>query len=282
MRKLPHPDLTGVAAVQMCASSIQKNVDLRGRLGLIGEIVGAAEQDYAARAADATLYQLDSHDDIGGHVTGKEMEDLYNNTFVKSSKTRATYEKIKKACTNDICPLCGQGTVKQLDHYLPITSFPVFGVCSINLVPACADCNKVKLARVPTTAGTQTLHPYFDEVEAERWLFARVHEIKPAVVTFFVNPPQHWDEVKRERIATHFRTFGLGTLYTTHAAVEINNMRFILNKMLSKPKSALKIRNYIRERAESCEAAHINSWQTATLDALSSSQWFCSGGFCSE
>lgn len=279
MRKLPIPDTTGSMAVQLCASSIRKNVDLRNRLKLIEHTITKAEKEYIAEGSTAQLHSIAVHSSIDGIVTGKEMEDIYNNTFVKSTKTRSTYDKIKKSCANDICPLCGQGTVKQLDHYLPITSFPVYGICAINLVPACADCNKIKLAYKPGTAEDQTLHPYFDDVEDIRWLFAKVHETQPAVVTFFVKPPKQWNKVKGERLTTHFRTFALATLYTTHAAVEMNNMRFMLNKILAGANDPKEIKNHLLERAESCEAAHINSWQTATLYALSESAWFCSGGF---
>lgn len=278
MRKLPRPNITGITALRACASSI-RDVGLKGRLRQIEDAVNDAEGIYSARGEATELYRITGTDNVNDLVTGAEMESVYNNTFVKSVKTRSMYDKIKKACENDICPLCGQRTVFQLDHYLPISEFPVFGVTSINLVPACSDCNKLKLAHVPNTPGKQTLHPYFDDIEQERWLYATVLEVKPAALTFSVAPPATWDAVMSERVAIHFRTFGLGALYTTHAAVEINNMRHALTKLSIGPDAALMISAHLRDRAESCAAAHLNSWQTATLDALAKSEWFCSGGF---
>lgn len=275
MRKLPHPDITGVSALKACASSI-RDVDLKERLRQIEDTIDNFEEIYAAHGEVAELYLITGTDNINGLVTRDEMDRVYNNTFVKSVKTRSMYDKIKKACENDICPLCGQRTVFQLDHYLPISGFPVYGVTAINLVPACSDCNKLKLAHIPTTPGEQTLHPYFDDIEQERWLYATV---LPAALTFSVVPPPTWDALKAERVATHFRTFGLGVLYATHAAVEINNMRHSLTKLSIGPDSANAISAHLRERAESCAAAHLNSWQTATFDALANSEWFCSGGF---
>jgi len=278
MRRLPRPHFTGIAALNLCASSI-RDQNLKNRLNLVKEVVDFAEQAYALHAEVATLYLIGGTDDVGGHLTGKQMERVYNDTFVKSAKTRTIYDQLKKACENDICPLCGQGTVYQLDHYLPITSFPVYGVSSVNLVPACADCNKRKRAYAAAAAGDQTLHPYFDDVEQERWLFASVNEVRPAALAFSVKPPSTWNDLKMKRVATHFRIFGLGALYATHAAVEINNMRFALTKMATEPDSAQRISAHLRERAESCAVAHRNSWQTATLEALADSDWFCTKGF---
>jgi hypothetical protein len=278
MRSLPRPTVTGIGALKLCASSI-KEADLKNRLRQIEEVVEAAEAEYVEYGAAGELYRIVGTKSVGTELTGKQMERIYNNTFVKSAKTRSTYDMLKKACENDICPLCGQGTVRQLDHYLPITTFPVFGVTAVNLVPACGDCNKYKLAHVPTTASQQTIHPYFDNVEEEQWLFARVKEMKPAALVFSVNPPDSWDEVKAERMATHFRIYKLGALYTTHAAVEINNMRYALRKMAVATDSAQKISEHLSERAESCAQVHKNSWQRATFDALADSAWFCSGGF---
>jgi hypothetical protein len=278
MRSLPRPAVTGIDALKLCRSSI-RDVDLKNRLGKIEAAVMTAEKEYLKYGEVGELHRIAATVDVGGHLTGEQMERVYNNTFVKSAKTRSTYDLLKKACENDICPLCGQGTVHQLDHYLPITGFPIFGVTAVNLIPACADCNKYKLAHIPANAGEQTIHPYFDNVEAERWLFARVKEIKPAALIFLVQTPNTWDEIKEERMATHFRTYRLGALYATHAAVEINNMRYLLQKMAVAPDSAQKISAHLRERAESCAAVHNNSWQRATLDALANSEWFCSGGF---
>lgn len=278
MRSLPKPDLTGAELLQLCAASI-RDIDLKERLLRAEAVVKAAEELYREHGEGGELHVIKGTKTVGDFVTRKEMERVYNGTFVKSSRTRNTYAKLKKACVNDICPLCGQGTVHQLDHYLPITSFPVYGVTAINLVPACSDCNKYKLIHVPANAGEQTIHPYFDEVDDEQWLFGEVVESTPAAVRFAVNPPDRWDAVQVERLKTHFRIYRLGTLYATHAAVEISNMRHALKKMAATPGFAERIRQHLRERAESCAEVYENSWQRATFDALADSDWFCSSGF---
>ena len=278
MRSLPVPDVTASEALRLCASSI-KDADLARRLQKVEGAVALAEGIYRERGAEGQLHAIAKAAIVGDSVTGKEMERVYNGTFVKSVKTKRIYAGLKKVCVNDICPLCGQGTVRQLDHYLPITGYPVFGVTAANLVPACSDCNKNKLAHIPASASEQTIHPYFDSFGDERWLYGEVVESEPAAVRFMVKPPDSWGEVDCGRVSTHFRIYKLGALYATHAGVEISNMRHYLKKLSSVDEGGARVRGYLAERAESCAFVHENSWQRVTFEALHASDWFCAGGF---
>ena len=167
----------------------------------------------------------------------------------------------------------------QLDHYLPAAHHSVYTVTPVNLVPACADCNKVKSAYVAASAADQTLHPYFDNVQSQRWLVATVVATVPAALAFSVVCPGDWDDILKGRVATHFRVFRLGALYATHSAVELSNIRYGLQKMSMGKNNMEKIRSHLQDRAESCAAVHQNSWQRATYSALAESDWYCSGGF---
>lgn len=193
-------------------------------------------------------------------------------------RTRNIYDKIKKLPVNDICPICGQRTVSTLDHYLAQSLHSALAVTPANLVPACADCNKAKLDAQPSTAVEQTLHPYFDNVDDEAWLYAAVEETSPASLRYFPDPPADWPTTKRERVFNHFRTFGLGALYASHSGVELTNIRYGLQRIAERG-TAEDIRLELVKRADSAEAAHLNSWQTAMYEALAQSEWFCAGGF---
>ena len=120
--------------------------------------------------------------------------------------------------------MCAQGTVGQLDHYLPISEFSELGLTALNLVPACGDCNKKKLTYIPSSEKEQLIHPYFDEVE-ERWLYAEVNETTPPSLRFFVTPPAAWDAIKSDRIRKHFDFFRLNGIYKSQAAEEMLNRK---------------------------------------------------------
>jgi len=82
----------------------------------------------------------------------------------------------------------------------------------------------------------------------------------------------------RSEVFNHFRMFGLGALYASHSGVELVNIRYGLQRIAERG-TVEDIRAELVIRAESAEAAHINSWQTAMYYALAESDWFCADGF---
>ena len=277
MRRLNRPMVSALEALDLCIESIRDS-GLSQRLKLVAATIKETESAYLSHGEKSTLYTVAGTNGVAGKVTTDEMERVYTQTFVKSARTRHIYDSIKKIPENDICPLCGQRTVSTLDHYLPKSEHPALAVTSLNLVPACSDCNKTKLAFQAASAGDQTLHPYFDDVDDERWLFAKVQESSPAALIFMPEPPAAWTEIKRQRVGAHFRTFALAKLYASHSAVELNNIRFGLQEM-AKRCSPSEISAHLRQEAISRAAAHTNSWQRATYEALADSEWYCSGGY---
>lgn len=276
MRRLNRPHFAARDALNLCIASI-RDEELTGRLALISDQVTAAEAAYIRRGEQQELFQIPQTLGIGD-VSVNEMKRVYKDTFAKSVRTRNIYDSIKKLPINDICPICAQRTVGSLDHYLAQSTHSALVVTPINLVPACSDCNKAKLDAQPGTAETQTLHPYFDNVDDETWLFAIVEETSPASLRFYPNPPAGWPAVRRERVFNHFKTFGLSALYGSHSGVELTNIRYGLQRIAERG-TAEHIRADLIKRAESANSASINSWQTAMYSALASSDWFCRGGF---
>jgi len=276
MRRLIRPNYDVRSVLDLCIQSI-RDEGLTERLQQIGDEVEEAEVAYIDRAENQSLFSIAPTQGIGD-VTVDEMKRVYKGTFARSKSTRDIYDTIKKLSTNDICPMCGQRTVGTLDHYLAQSHYPAFVVTPANLLPSCGDCNKAKLDSQPTTAVEQTLHPYFDHVDDDVWLRATVVEQLPAALLFSPEPPTTWPEATKARVRLHFRTFGLGALYASHSAVELNNIRFGLQR-LAEHGNADNIRKDLLRRAHSSRAAQLNSWQTATYYALAASDWFCAGGF---
>ncbi len=262
--------------LELCAFSI-RDADLSGRLTTALAGADAAEADYLMRGQQGGLWALPKSAQFG-QVTGQEMKRVYKDTFAKSAGTRVIYDQIKKLPPNDICPICGQRTVGTLDHYLSQSEFAALVVVPCNLLPSCGDCNKAKLDAHAVIPEHQTLHPYFDNIDQERWLVADVLQTAPAALRFRAAPPAYWPQVMQQRTAHHFRKFGLGALYGSHSAVELNNMRYALQKIAERG-TAEEVRSELQLRYESSLAAQRNSWQTAMYEALTGSDWFCAGGF---
>ena len=160
-----------------------------------------------------------------------------------------------------------------LDHHLPKSAYSAVAVNPANLVPACSDCNKTKLASIYST-----IHPYFDEIENDRWLYARVLERSPAVAEYFVTCPKHWPEELSLRVKEHFKLFSLSNLYSFLAARALSGISSKL-AIAYAAGGAESVRLNLSEDATSWQKVDINCWETVLYEALSESQWFCEGGF---
>jgi hypothetical protein len=202
------------------------------------------------------------------------MKRLYAGQFVPKTKSaRSLYDQILAAPKFSVCPLCGHRTVSTLDHYLAKTKHPALAITPANLVPACADCNKTKLASQPNSAVDQTLHPYFDDVEGAKWLRAKVVEGSPPAVRFVAEPPLEWGDVLCARLKRHFSDFKLASLYSSQAGAEIVSIADML-LTLSTRGGAESVKEHLVDQARSRQRVSLNSWQTAFYDALADSDWF--------
>lgn len=279
MRKIHKPTEDPKEVYLTCISRV-RNSGLKRRLESIADEIEEAAEKYDEVGRTRDFYRLSEHNDVAGIVTQDEMEKVYTERMVpQRTPGRKFYDKIKAAPSYGICPLCGQRPVSTLDHYLPKSIFPSLAVTPYNLIPACSDCNKIKSDDVPTNAKQQTIHPYYDHnIEAEQWLFAEILRSSPVSIKFFVNPPEHMDDILKDRIKEHFKVFDLASLYASQSGVELANIRYRLNDLLTKAGSD-QVREHLQEEFNSRYSQYKNSWQTAMYQAMANSTWFYSGGF---
>jgi hypothetical protein len=212
-------------------------------------------------------------------VSTGEMVDVYKKRMAKKDAPgRPLYDRLMAAPPHGRCPLCGQRTVSTLDHHLPKSLYPGLAVNPLNLVPACADCNKEKGEFAPSAPHEQSLHPYFDDVDGETWLFAEVLERTRPTMRFVVRPPATWLPQTARRIAHHFQLFRLGELYGSHAGEELVNIRYGLSTLFAAA-GAQAVRIHLDAQAISFLKARRNTWQAAMYRALADCDWYCEGGF---
>ena len=207
------------------------------------------------------------------------MVKTYESRMVKGNGPgRPIYDRIKLLPEHARCPFCDHRNVSSVDHILPKTHYPIFAVTPVNLVGCCDTCNKRKSDTIPTNPCDTLLHPYFDEVSSQQGLIADVIEEIPAALTFDVIEVFEWSNILNQRLANQFSLLGLADLYSSQAAHEITNIRHNLQRHFDSggPEA---VREELQYQWESRQANRINSWQTATYQALMNSSWFYSGGF---
>lgn len=278
MRRIAQP-LDSAADVFAACVSIVKSNELKGRLHSVVGTITAAEAEFEVAATNANLHNLATQADVAGVVSIKEMSEVYEYRMVRAGTPgRLFYDKLMSSPSHGLCPLCGQRVVSTLDHHLAKTQYPALAVTPLNLVPACMDCNKIKLAQIPKTAEEQTLHPYFDNIEAEQWLYAEIITSSPAALRFYIQAPDGALAVQVARVRHHFSLFGLGRLYAAHAGAEIVNIRRSLERIFATAGS-LEVKAHLQDQASSYAVVDKNSWQTAMYAALAENDWFCQIGF---
>lgn len=278
MKKLNPPTFAAVQAVEACASGIsdmERATVLREAL----PVIEAAELEYRTRGPAGELCQIAETDNVTPALNAGLMSTIYKRHFVRNgSPSRPLYEQIRMAPEHGICPLCKQRFVATLDHYLPQTRHPKLTLTPINLIPACSDCNKTKLATVPGSAEQQSLHPYFDDLGNERWLMAEVRPSTPPTISFSVVPSAGWSQVMVARVQHHFSMFRLANLYAAQAASELADISHSLGEV-GDSSGAFGVRAHLEREFRSRTARDPNSWQAALYAALATSDWFCAEGY---
>ncbi|WP_345584337.1 hypothetical protein [Streptomyces prasinosporus] len=258
-----------------------RDVQRRRQLLMAGDGVEAASERFRQAARHGTLHELNSQEfTVAGISPGDLVRWAYDNGMVNSQDGRVIYEQIMAAPPDERCPLCGHGTVRTMDHFLPKRMFPALCVDPLNLVPACADCNHVKGDRLPADAETTPLHPYLDRIDQDFWLDARVTHSSPMWLDFFVSPPPGWAHLLAERTRYHFTLFGLGKLFAVQASRIVSSIRRQLTGILDAGGKDL-VRGYLADEAAARLADRRNGWEGVTYRALARDDAFCSGAFTS-
>jgi hypothetical protein len=285
LRRISPPTVNAEDLFITCVNSIS-NMDLRARLlSLLPDITNAAIE-YSIQGHLQSLYTIAAcnvkdEDIVIGQVTKKELKSTYSDHMAPQSKpARNVYDLIMATAPRRRCPFCGLGVASTLDHYLPKAKFPLLSVTPLNLVPACKDCNHGKQASIATEQSKQTLHPYFDreELERDQWLFADLSPTTPPVLEFKAIPPHDWPAVDKQRVITHFESYGLDVRFSVESSNELASLREILS-ILWESDGVDGVRDLLTVSAQGKRRQHANSWETAMFQALAGSDWYCDGGF---
>ncbi|MGW4249988.1 hypothetical protein [Streptomyces californicus] len=279
MRSLPLPSLS---ARTVYRTSISRAIPRhKQRLDALEQAVLNAADVFEAAASVAALHTLkDLAKKPVDEADRTQLTKTYTSRLVpESAPGNALYNVLKKV-RHKICPLCGHRDVSTLDHQLPKMKYPLLAVVPINLVPACGICNGLKGEHVPKAASEQTLHPYYDDLADQQWLFARLKwtENRPPEITYFIRPPKGADRVLAARVIRHFQMFCLAELYGPNAVREMSNIRGILRGM-----NAAGRHKYLLLAEGSVlvdkDAGGQNHWKRSLFQTLAGDSGYLEGGF---
>jgi 5-methylcytosine-specific restriction endonuclease McrA len=291
MLHLTRPAVDARTAFKLCASSKISPAKLALLSAYEEPIVHAAEvYEQACQTASLHDLNLKAFKPPKGNKAGTDaLINMYERRMRgKEYPGRPIYDLIRNQRTK--CPLCGVGSVRQVDHHLPKSQYPYLAVVPANLLPVCSDCNFLKNDQIPLSSEEQTLHPYFDNIEGERWLRAQFVVEEPVVlsgvahsatswaVRFFVEPPSAWSRRLAARVEHHFKVFQLAKLYEEQTADELTTIGLALEEVF-KPGDSEDVQAHLLDLAHTRARPRQNNWMAALYEALAASSWYRSGGF---
>ncbi|MFD9047954.1 HNH endonuclease signature motif containing protein [Streptomyces zaomyceticus] len=294
MRRLDPPQLGALEAFRMCISTSISQPMWKLLSSYELRVVVAADA-YERACQTSTLHLLNpahfsplpekEHDK-------KALIAMYDQRMQKEQPGRPVYDEARNR--KGKCPICGVGRVRQVDHHLPKSIYPYLATVPINLLPICGDCNYEKRNKAPTRYAEQALHPYFDDIDGDRWLRARLltldangepYDASPSEkpedwrFEFYVDKPSSWDKQHTERVKHHFsKTYRLGDIYEDQAANDIPGLELAFEEVFEVG-GASDVRAYLLGLARTRAHQQKNSWMVALYEALADHDWFCSGGF---
>lgn len=279
MKPLPIPADNYADVIHSCISNITDQ-ELRNRIIDAIPFLLDSMEDFDEKIRSRQLSTIQATDTVNGNISKAEMNNLYTNKLAKLGQPprNAYYDRWKLITPHGRCPLCCVRDVKTLDHYLPKANYPVYSILPINLIPACRDCNTEKLNVIATCYAEETIHPYYDNIDNERWLTASIIQSSPPSFLFNVTPPNEWGEELTQRVNQHLTVFLLHDLYSSHAAEELSNIKLQLRNLFQAG-GPDAVRAHLEEGYTSRMAANLNSWQTAMYEAMFEDDWFHSNGF---
>lgn len=269
MRKLDPPNINHSDVLLSCISNIE-DITLYDRVNSNLVIFETASNNYIENGLTGNLQNIQSHESVNNFISKSEMKFLYNKMVNKRNPARDYYDRLLHKSKK--CPFCGYGVSYTLDHFLPKSEYPIYAVDPINLVPCCRDCNSTKLTKT-VEKNDLFLHPYFDNVDDERWLFCEVGYFDTLAFYFKVEKPPSWSRSKYIKMKYHFDTFNLNSLFSGFASDEFSDSIYEL-KHLYDLSGAENLKEELDLKYDSCNNNLKNHWKTAMYDALRRETFF--------
>lgn len=280
MFPISKPELDIDSVFDACVNSIQDEL-IRKRILKIKSYIRGSNKVYKIHAIYSLLYDLkDEHiNNTFCNANKDELVKLYTQQMVQNKEGRKKYDLLLDLAPDGICPFCGFAQASTLDHFMPKKKYPSFSISPLNLIPSCSDCNTGKSEDVAGNKHEQIIHPYYDhKLFEDQWLFASVNETRPASLTFFTKPPEHWNTTDCDRVQAHFKGFKLSKRFSVQVGTEISILKHELTSDY-KISRDVGVKKVLNKKHSASSSVYINWWKTAMYQALATSHWYCDGGF---
>lgn len=177
--------------------------------------------------------------------------------------------------STDACPYCGFGELKDLDHYLPRSTYGELSIYPNNLIPSCGPCNNAKRTVIPGGAADPGLiHPYFQVLPDLDFLMADVtFEGGSLLVQYRIDPTMLAPDLAA-KLQFQLVRLKLNQRYTAQINKFVSEQRTGI--LMLRDLGADKVREFLQRNATSlAKSFHRNDWRAALMRALADVPAFC-------
>lgn len=276
MKSLAVPTIDHRTLYEVCATQTGSVGDRQILLDMTDRIVAAGE----AYAEAAAIGRLDAVSRIA--MSGDEERLLQSFYERRMQSTRGVgryaYDEIKSSVPR--CPLCKEGEIYEVDHFLPQNNFCDLNVLPINLVPICHPCNHIKLQTLPVSRDAYFIHPYFDKLPLDvQWLFADLDVIEGGpVLSFWVDLDEATYGSLARRLSYHFATLKLASRFKELSASVLAVLQDAISQHLTRL-GPVGMADHFRSEGDRFLRIHGNCLEAAAHHAAASSKAYCQGAF---
>lgn len=211
----------------------------------------------------------------------KELSDLLVANYDQLSAGRSNFHLRSELLSNAAasrCPMCDQGQVATLDHYLPKAHYPEFSVMLHNLVPVCHRCNNLK-RDIVEEAGGRFLHSYFEQPPLAQLLVADISVESTVEVSYRLLDRTPASDAEAN-FRFQFQKLRLAEYFQAEAVSELSDRAGSLELYFGDEEDSQAVQDYLSREANSNILRHgLNHWKSALFSAASLCADFCYGGF---
>lgn len=197
----------------------------------------------------------------------------------EGGRLSALRDRLKSLTT--ICPYCGFGEIRDLDHHLPKADFKALAIYPKNLVPCCHPCNNKKRSVAGEVAAEQFFHTYLDNLPLEVFFKADISLIPEGlVVDFRIEQITGIQDDTYERMNYQMRKLDLNKRYKAQANIYLASIKSSIELVYGITGDAQLLRQFLVTSARSQAIVFgLNDWRPALLRGLAECEDFCNGGF---
>lgn len=154
---------------------------------------------------------------------------LYSSNAAIVKNFRMRYFAQNPQTYNNLCPYCTLSEANTTEHILPKEKYPEYAVDTLNLIPACSDCNSKKGdSIIDVVSGKKTtINYYTDKLPHEQYLYVDF-EVSSNNIKAIYHLENHDNKINVEMyslIERHFSKFDLLNRFNLKAIQEISELR---------------------------------------------------------